>query len=209
MNLLVFKPVSSGFGLSSSVSFLFWSYSLCICRPSEQEVRKRHKEYMIRFHPDKAPAGKQEEYTEKAARLNRAKEIVLRAQGLSDDCDSSSANIFDPFNAVADTKSNDAGAASMAPFITFTIILAPWLPSVSHPRSCALENLTAFCAQLLHVLQKTPFPLPRASHLPQFRPAAHQHGYVALLLNMLVFLACRGLGASSVRKAMFPFALPC
>jgi hypothetical protein len=40
---------------------------------------------MIKFHPDKAPADKVEEYTEKAARLNRAKEIILRAQGLSDD----------------------------------------------------------------------------------------------------------------------------
>ena len=58
-------------------------------RPSEQEVRKRHRQYMLKFHPDKAPAGKIDEYTETAARLNRAKEIILRAQGLSDDGDGS------------------------------------------------------------------------------------------------------------------------
>jgi hypothetical protein len=38
---------------------LFVPVSLCLHgsdRPCEQEVRKRHREYMIKFHPDKAPA---------------------------------------------------------------------------------------------------------------------------------------------------------
>ena len=67
---------------------LFVLVSLCLHgsdRPCEQEVRKRHREYMIKVHPDKAPANEVDEYTEKAARLNSAKEIILRAQGLSDD----------------------------------------------------------------------------------------------------------------------------
>ena len=57
---------------------------VCVCararpiRPCEQEVRKRHREKMREFHPDKAPADKVGEYTERAARLNRAKEIILR-----------------------------------------------------------------------------------------------------------------------------------
>jgi hypothetical protein len=51
---------------------------------------------MLKFHPDKAPLGKEEEYTEKAARANRAKEIILRAQGLSDDGDSPADDRFAP-----------------------------------------------------------------------------------------------------------------
>ena len=44
---------------------------------------------MLQYHPDKAPAGREEEFTERAARANRAKEIILRAQGLSEDLDAS------------------------------------------------------------------------------------------------------------------------
>jgi hypothetical protein len=49
---------------------------------------------MLKYHPDKAPEGKVEEYTERASRLNRAKEIILRAQGLSDDGDAAQADFF-------------------------------------------------------------------------------------------------------------------
>lgn len=49
---------------------------------------------MLKYHPDKAPEGKVEEYTERASRLNRAKEIILRAQGLSDDGDATQADFF-------------------------------------------------------------------------------------------------------------------
>ena len=69
-------------------------------------MRARYKEYMLQYHPDKAPAGREEEFTERAARANRAKEIILRAQGLSEDLDTSREG--SPTNGHA---LDDAGAA--------------------------------------------------------------------------------------------------
>ena len=71
---------STKMGLDDAFSELGWGQDAW---PSEHDVRKRHRELMLLYHPDKAPAGKEEEYHERASRANRAKEIILRAQGLS------------------------------------------------------------------------------------------------------------------------------
>lgn len=76
------KGSTTKMGLDDAFSELGWGQDAW---PSEQEVRKRHREYMLLYHPDKAPAGKEEDYHERATRANRAKEIILRAQGLSPD----------------------------------------------------------------------------------------------------------------------------
>ena len=73
------RPVKMG--LDDAFAELGWGGDAW---PSEQEVRKRHREHLLKYHPDKAPAGKEQEYTEKASRANHAKEIILRVQGLSD-----------------------------------------------------------------------------------------------------------------------------
>eukprot|EP00293_Proteomonas_sulcata_P001859 CAMPEP_0184326050 /NCGR_PEP_ID=MMETSP1049-20130417/142356_1 /TAXON_ID=77928 /ORGANISM="Proteomonas sulcata, Strain CCMP704" /LENGTH=632 /DNA_ID=CAMNT_0026648219 /DNA_START=28 /DNA_END=1926 /DNA_ORIENTATION=+ len=50
--------------------------------PEELAVKKRHRELLLKYHPDKAPKDLQEAYTNAASTLNKAKEVVMRAYRL-------------------------------------------------------------------------------------------------------------------------------
>jgi len=76
------ESMSHKMTLDEAFAALGWGLD---CWPSEQDVKRRHRELMLQFHPDKAPEGKLEEYTHRSMRLNRAKEIILRAQGLGNE----------------------------------------------------------------------------------------------------------------------------
>eukprot|EP00960_Hanusia_phi_P046599 757927-Hanusia_phi.AAC.4 len=78
------ESMSHKMTLDEAFAALGWGLD---CWPSEQDVKRRHRELMLQFHPDKAPSDKLEEYTHRSMRLNRAKEIILRAQGLGNDGD--------------------------------------------------------------------------------------------------------------------------
>lgn len=48
--------------------------------PTEQEVRKRHRELLLKYHPDKAAEGLEEKHTE--VRFNRHDLAMLQKKGL-------------------------------------------------------------------------------------------------------------------------------
>eukprot|EP00292_Cryptomonas_paramecium_P023711 CAMPEP_0113713632 /NCGR_PEP_ID=MMETSP0038_2-20120614/32116_1 /TAXON_ID=2898 /ORGANISM="Cryptomonas paramecium" /LENGTH=148 /DNA_ID=CAMNT_0000640413 /DNA_START=168 /DNA_END=610 /DNA_ORIENTATION=+ /assembly_acc=CAM_ASM_000170 len=64
--------------------------------PTTKEVNRRYRELQLKFHPDRGCQESTKDLTAKSSRLNQARDIILRAVGLSSGDNETSPSNSDP-----------------------------------------------------------------------------------------------------------------